>query len=281
MAYVSRLAASRFDANTVYATFENHKYSDFKPYVMKSTDAGKTWSSIAGNLPENGPTLALAEDTVDPNLRFVGTEFGVFFTHDSGKKWIQMKGGLPTIAVRDIVIQKRENDLVLATFGRGFYVLDDITALRKSSADIVQQAASTFPVKDALMYIERRPLGGPGKGFLGDAYYDAANPPFGATLTYYLKDKIKTLKEQRQSAEKDAVKEAAKKDAAKKDATQGEKKDEKDEKKDEKGPYASLPYPSNDSLRAEAEEQKPELYFIIYDESGAAIRRVAGDTGEG
>ena len=260
MAYVSRLAASRFDANTVYATFENHKYSDFKPYVMKSTDAGKTWTSITGDLPENGSTLAFAEDTVDSNLLFVGTEFGAFFTHDGGKKWIQMKGGLPTIAVKDIVIQKRENDLVLATFGRGFYVLDDITALRKSSSETVQQAAGTFPVKDALLYIVRRPLGGPGKGFQGDAYYAAANPLFGATFTYYLKDKIKTLKEQRQSAEKDAVKKAG---------------------KDEKGPYASLPYPSNDALRAEAEEQKPELYFVIYDESGAAIRRVAGDTAEG
>ncbi len=124
----------------------------------------------------------------------------------------------------------------------------------------MQQAAASFPVKDALVYIERRPLGGPGKGFQGDAYYEAANPPFGATLTYYLKDKIKTLKEQRQSAEKDAVK---------KDG------------KDEKGPYASVPYPSNDALRAESEEQKPEVYFVVYDESGAAIRRVAGDTGEG
>ncbi len=260
MAYVSRLAASRFDANTVYATFENHKYSDFKPYVMKSTDAGKTWSSITGDLPENGPTLAFAEDTVNSNLLFVGTEFGAFFSNDGGKKWIQMKGGLPTIAVKDIVIQKRENDLVLATFGRGFYVLDDITALRKSSSETLQQGAATFPVKDALLYIERRPLGGPGKGFQGDAYYAAADPPFGATLTYYLKEKIKTLKEQRQAAEKEIVKK---------------------EGKDEKGPYASLPYPSNDVLRAEAEEQKPEVYFVIYDETGAAIRRVAGDAGEG
>ncbi len=256
MAYVSRLAASRFDANTVYATFENHKYSDFKPYVMKSTDAGKSWTSITGDLPQNGPTLAFAEDTVDANLLFVGTEFGAFFTRDD-KKWVQLKGGLPTIAVKDMVIQKREGDLVLATFGRGFYVLDDLTALRKSSADNLQQAVATFPVKDSVLYVERRALGGPGKGYQGDAYFEAANPAFGATITYYLKDKIKTLKEQRQAAEKDAA------------------------KKDTKGPYASLPYPSNDSLRAEAEEQKPELYFVIYDESGAAIRRVAADTGEG
>jgi photosystem II stability/assembly factor-like uncharacterized protein len=279
MSYVSRLAASRFDANTVYATFENHKYSDFKPYVTKSTDAGKTWNSITGDLPENGPTLAFAEDTVSPNLLFVGTEFGAFFTNDGGKKWIQMKGGLPTIAVKDIVIQKRENDLVLATFGRGFYVLDDIAALRKSSSETLQQNVATFPVKDALLYIERRPLGVPGKGFQGDAYYSAANPPFGAILTYYLKEKIKTLKEQRQAAEKEAVKKDGKGDGTDKD---GKDKDGKDKVvTDDKGPYASLPYPSNDALRAEAEEQKPEVYFVIYDETGAAIRRVAGDVGEG
>jgi hypothetical protein len=285
MAYVSRLAASRFDANTVYATFENHKYSDFKPYVLKSTDAGKTWVSITNNLPENGPTLAFAEDTVNPSLLFVGTEFGAFFSSDGGKKWIQMKGGLPTIPVRDIVIQKRENDLVLATFGRGFYILDDISPLQKSVSDAVQQNAAMFPVKDAPLYIEKRPLGGPGKGFQGDAYYAAANPPFGTTITYYLKEKIKTLKEQRQAAEKDTVKketdDSAKPGSSKKD---GAKKDEAKTdaaKKEDKGPYASLPYPSNDTLRAEAEEQKPEVYFVIYDESGAAIRRVAGDVGEG
>ncbi len=286
MTYVSRLAASRFDPNTVYATFENHKYSDFKPYVMKSKDAGKTWTSITGDLPENGPTLAFAEDTVNPNLLFVGTEFGAFFSNDGGKKWIQMKGGLPTIAVKDIVIQKRENDLVLATFGRGFYILDDISPLQKSSGETVQQTAAMFAVKDAPLYIERRALGGPAKGFQGDAYFTAANPPFGATFTYYFKDKIKTLKEQRQTAEKDEVKkqtgsDSAKADSTKKNIPKGDEAKKDDAKKDDKGPYASLPYPTNDALRAEAEEQKPEVYFVVYDETGTAIRRVAGDLSEG
>src|SRR5581483_5584308 len=116
MTYVSRIVASQHDANTVYAAFDNHKRSDFAPYLLKSTDAGRSWTSIASNLPKNGPVLAIAEDHVNPNLIFVGTEFGVFFTIDGGKKWVQLKGGLPTIAVRDIAIQRRENDLVLATF---------------------------------------------------------------------------------------------------------------------------------------------------------------------
>ena len=236
----------------MYASFENHKNEDFKPYLLKSTDAGKTWTSIAGDLPESGPVLAFAEDTVNPNLLFAGTELGAFFTIDGGQHWVRLKGGLPTIAVRDMVIQAREGDLVIATFGRGFYVLDDITPLRQMKAESTEQAAAMFPVKDALLYVERHPLGGPKKGFQGDAFYTAENPPYGAVFTAYLKEKIKTKKEKRQDAEKEA---------AKKNQT--------------------LPYPTNDDLRAEAQEAKPELYFVVYDESGAPIRRVEGGTDSG
>src|SRR5579871_5397798 len=252
MTYVSRLAASSHDAATVYAAFENHKNEDFKPYLLKSTDSGRTWASIAGDLPENGPVLAFTEDTVNANLLFVGTEFGAFFSINGGQHWIQLKGGLPTIAVRDMVIQAREGDLVIATFGRGFYVLDDITPLRQMKPESTEQAVAVFPVKDALLYVERHPLGGPRKGFQGDAFYAADNPPYGAVFTAYLKEKIKTKKEKRQEAEKDA---------AKKNQT--------------------LPYPTNDELRAEAEEAKPEVYFVVYDESGAPIRRVDASADSG
>jgi hypothetical protein len=151
-----------------------------------------------------------------------------------------------------MVIQARESDLVIATFGRGFYVLDNIAPLRSIKADSVEQPAVTFPVKDALLYIESHPLGARKKGFQGDAFYTATNPPYGAVFTAFLKDKIKTKKEKREDAEKDA---------AKKNQT--------------------LPYPSNDELRAEAEEAKPELYFLVYDESGTAIRRIEGSTDQG
>src|SRR5205814_10076903 len=201
--YVSRLVASSHDVGTVYAAFDNHKNEDFKPYLLKSTDNGKTWTSIASDLPDNGPVLGFAEDTVNPNLLFAGTEFGLYFTIDGGHHWARLKGGLPTVPVRDIVIQPRENDLVIATFGRGFYVLDDITPLRQMKAESVDQAAAMYPIRDALMYIERRPLGGPKKGFQGDAFYSADNPPYGAIFTAYLKEKLKTKKEKRQDAEKD------------------------------------------------------------------------------
>ena len=196
--------------------------------------------------------LAFAEDTVNPNLWFAGTEFGAFFTVDGGAHWVQLKGGLPTIAVRDMVIQAREGDLVIATFGRGFYVLDDISALRQVKAESLEQAAALFPVKDSLLYIERHPLGGPKKGYQGEAFYTAENPPYGAVFTAYLKEKLKTKKEKRQEAEKEA---------AKKNQT--------------------LPYPTHGELRAETEESKPEVYFVVYDESGAPVRRVEGSIESG
>jgi photosystem II stability/assembly factor-like uncharacterized protein len=250
--YVSRLAASQHDGNTVYAAFDNHKNEDFKPYLLKSTDAGKTWTSIAGNLPENGSVLAFAEDTANANLLFAGTEFGAFFTIDGGQKWVQLKGGLPTVAVRDMVMQAREGDLVIATFGRGFYALDDISALRQIKAESVEQAAALFPVKDSLLYIERHPLGEPKKGFQGDAFFTADNPPYGAVFTAYLKEKLKTKKEKRQEAEKEAAKKSQ-----------------------------TLAYPTNEELRAEAEEAKPEVYFVVYEESGAPLRRVEGSIESG
>jgi photosystem II stability/assembly factor-like uncharacterized protein len=252
MTYVSRLAGSRHGEGTVYAAFDNHKNEDFKPYLLKSTDAGRTWTSIAGDLPENGPVLAFAEDPVNPNLLFAGTEFGAFFSINGGQQWVQMKGGLPIIAVRDMIVHPREGDLVIATFGRGFYILDDITALRQISPDKLQQTVTLFPAKDSLLYIERQPLGGAKKAFQGDAFYTADNPPFGAVFTYYLKDKLRTQKEKRQAAEKDAAKN-----------------------------NQPLNYPTNDELRAEAEASKPEVYLMVYDQSGAPIRRINGSTDTG
>jgi photosystem II stability/assembly factor-like uncharacterized protein len=247
MAYVSRIVASSHDANTVYAAFENHQNADFKPYLLKSPNAGRTWISIKSNLPANGPVWGIAEDHVNPNLLFAGTEFGLFFSVDGGQKWIQFKGGLPTIQVRDITIQKRENDLVIATFGRGIYILDNYTALRLVKPETLKQDAALFPVKDALMYIQAQPLGGRGKMFQGESFYTAENPPFGATFTYYLKDALKTRKEKRQEAEKEIAK---------------------------KNGIISIP-PRAD-LTAEEEEEAPTVIFTITDSGGRVVRRLTG-----
>ncbi len=252
MTYVSRLLASQHDANTVYATFDNHKNADFKPYVLKSTDMGKTWVSLSNNLPENGPVLAITEDNVNPNLLFVGTEFGLFFSINGGQKWIKLTGGLPTIAMRDLAIQKRENDLVVATFGRGFYILDNYTPLRLLKPEMLNQECVVFPVKDPWWFIPSEPLGGRGKSFQGDGFFVAENPPFGATITYYLKDSLKTKKQLRQEAEKEA------------------------EKKKQ-----SAPYPSPDQLRAEDQEPAPEIIVTITDANGNVVRKFTGSTSSG
>jgi photosystem II stability/assembly factor-like uncharacterized protein len=238
--YVSDVLPSRFDENVVFATFNNLKRDDFKPYVLKSSDKGKTWVSIAGNLPANGSVQVIQQDTVNPDLLFVGTEFGVFFTVDGGQKWIRLKGGLPTISVKDIVIQKRENDLVLGTFGRGIYILDDYTPLRQVSAASLAEEARLYPAKDAWMYIQNRSSYGQ-----GGSYYTADNPPFGAVFTYYLKEAPKTKKEQRHEKEKELFK------AGK-----------------------PIPQPTEDELRAEEREEKPYLVFTVSDEAGQVVRRL-------
>ena len=252
MTYVSRLIASQHDTNTVYASFDNHWNGDFAPYFLKSTDMGKTWVSIKGDLPANGSVLAIAEDHLNPNLLFAGTEFGLFFSTNGGQKWIQLKGGLPTIAVRDLAIQKRENDLVIGTFGRGIYVLDNYAPLRAIKPETMSQEGVLFPVRDALMYIQSTPLGGRGKASQGEAFYTADNPPFGATFTYFLKETLKTRKTRRQEAERAADRQ-----------------------------NAVLTMPTGDDLRAEEEEDAPTIIFNITDASGRLVRRLTAPTNAG
>lgn len=253
LVYVSDIVASQHDADTVYACFDNHKNGDFAPYVLRSTDRGRTWHSIVGNLPKRHVALVIQEDHVQPQLLFVGTEFGVFFTVDGGGEWIQLKGGVPTIAVRDMDIQKRENDLVLGTFGRSFYILDDYTPLRHVSRDKLEQPALLFPIKTALRYIERSRLGGGnGKGWQGAAHYAAPNPPFGAVFTYYLKEKLQTPQEARHEAEKEA---------------------------DEEG--TTLDYPTLEDLRAEVRARAPRIILTVCAASGEVIRRIEGSRERG
>ncbi len=251
--YVAKLLASRHAAARVYAAFDNHKSADFKPYVLKSDDAGRTWTSIAGDLPADEFVWSLAEDRLDPQLLFAGTEKGLYVTRDGGAHWVRLNGKLPTIAVRDIAIPAAQDDLVLATFGRGFYVLDDYAPLRQLTPETLAKDAVLFPVPPALAYVPATPLGAPGKAWQGENFYTADNPRFGATFTYWLKDSLKTKKEKRQQAEKDAL-----------------------EKK-----LAPPPYPTRDELRAEAQEPKPELLFLVADADGQPVRRISAPADKG
>ncbi|MDK1289893.1 VPS10 domain-containing protein [Pseudoalteromonas umbrosa] len=248
-AYVNDIRADLFDPNTVYVALDNHKYGDFKPYLIQSTNLGKTWKSLAKDLPEDHLVWRIVQDHVNKDLLFIGTEFGIFFTVDGGKKWIELNGGIPTISTRDVKIQRRENDLVAGTFGRGIYILDDYTPLRTLTEKSMEQ--------DAILMGPGRPV----KWYQedtnhsrtdGDDRFVADNPEHGATLTYFLKDSLLTAKEQRQQAEKELVKE-------------------------EKYPK----YPAWEAIEKENQEPKPAVYLEIRDAQGHFVDRVAGKTTKG
>lgn len=252
MSYVSDVAASMHNANVVYATFDNHKRGDFLPYVLRSNDRGKSWKSIAGDLPERGSVHTIVEDHVDPNLLFVGTEFGVYFTQDGGGKWTEITGNMPTIAVRDLEIQRRENDLVMGTFGRGIRIIDDYSPLRTSSQSIADAESTLFEIRNPWLYVEDDVwVYGP-KGSQGVTYFTADNPPFGAVFSYYLRDGYKSAKDIRREAER-------------KRAESGE----------------DNPYPTWDALRAEARQEAASVIFVVSDSNGNEVRTITGQSGKG
>ncbi len=251
--FVNDIKADLHDVDTVYVVVDDHKSGDFTPYVLKSTNRGRSWRSIAGDLPDRHILWRLVQDHVDPDLLFVGTEFGVHFTVDGGGKWVELSGGMPTIPVRDLAIQKRENDLVAATFGRGFYILDDYTPLRAVSESMVEdEAVELFEPRQAWWYIERRPLGGSRKASQGEAFYVADNPPFGAVFTYYLRDPLETAKTQRRNDEKEIEKEGG-----------------------------DTPYPGWDALREEELEEDPTIVLTVTDDDGNVVRRLHGPSSAG
>lgn len=250
-AFVNDIKADLHDADVVYVALDNHKYGDFKPYLLKSNNRGKSWKKIQQGIPDNHLVWRLVQDHVDPNLMFVGTEFGLFFTHDAGQQWHPLDGGMPTIAVRDLAIQKRENDLVAATFGRGFYILDDYSRLRNLNADS-QQQNQLFSVKDAWWYIPRTVLGSNPKASQGDAFFNTENPPYGAVFNYHLANGLKSAKEIRQKAEKQR-------------------------RKDKQ----AIAFPGWDAVDAERTAPEPKIWLTVKDSSGQVIKRVAGTTNKG
>ena len=204
-AFVNDIKTDLFDKNTVYVVFDNHKYGDYNPYIYKSKNKGFTWQKLTNNLPENTILWRIVQDHENKNLLFLGTEFGVYFTNNGGNEWIKLKGGLPNISVRDIAIQKRENDLVLGTFGRGIYILDDYSSLRTFNSKDMN--SELFKPRNGYWYKQKRILGGGRKAAQGDNYFVADNPPFGVEFTYYLNEKILSKKKIREKNEKKSEKE--------------------------------------------------------------------------
>ena len=206
-AFVNDIKADLFDENIVYAVFDNHKYGDYKPYIYMSSNKGKTWKNISENLPENTILWRVVQDHVRKDLFFLGTEFGVYFKTDNTNGWVKLSSGMPNISVRDLAIQKRENDLVAGTFGRGIYILDDYSSLRTFDLENKDKEAMLFSPRESYWYLQKRVLGGRKKASQGDNYFVADNPPYGVNFTYFLSKKYNTSKEDRMKMESDLEKE--------------------------------------------------------------------------
>lgn len=246
-AFVNDIRADLFDESTVYVALDNHKYGDFKPYLLKSTDKGKTWKSISSNIPDRTLVWRTVQDHVKANLLFAATEFGIYFTLNGGEKWMKFRGGLPTISFRDITIQRRENDIVAASFGRGFFVLDDYSALRDVTEEKLKAEGTLFTPKTAKLFRPRTV-----HTSQANAQYAAKNPAFGATFTYFLSQNYPTKKGERKKAEGKLNK----------------------ENKD-------IPFPGWEALDAERMETPTKIWLIVKDGEGKVVKRVKGASGKG
>ena len=189
--YVSDVFASPRNSDTVFVALNNWQRGDYKPYLVRSTDRGRAWTNITGDLPDRHDLWSVVQDHENGSLLFAGTEFGLFVSVDAGAHWVQLKGGMPVAQVRDMTVQKRENDLVIATFGRGFYILDDYSALRDLTPQALAEDAHLFPLRDAWIFpqLGLAPAGTAGIGPMS-GNWTAPNPPYGAVFTYSLKQAL-------------------------------------------------------------------------------------------
>ncbi len=248
--FVHDVEADLHDPDGVFVVVNNFKRNDFRPYVLRSGDRGRSWTAITEGLPENSPSFSIVQDHVEPDLLFLGAEFGAFASVDGGESWMAFDSGLPTIPVRDLEIQKREGDLVAATFGRSFYVIDDYTPLRelaRGSEPILASSGHLFEVADGEMFVPWNPGGANGADF-----YAADNPPVGVTFTYWVGETLRTRRAERRAAERRAQ-------------ARGE----------------DTPYPSWEELREEDREEAPRVYLTVRDQAGEVVNVVGGATSRG
>ncbi len=245
--FVNDIKTDLYDSNTVYVLLDNHKFGDYKPYVYKSIDGGKSWINIGNDIPDGFLCWRIVQDHIDKNLLFLGTEYGIYVSFNGGDNWVEFSNGMPTISVRDLAIQKRENDLVAATFGRGFYVLDDYSSLRFLSPESLKNNL-VFSPRKALQYNPIRS----GSTSQGSNTFYAKNPDYGVIFTFYLNDDLLTKKEKRKKAE------------------------EKLEKSN-----SNIPFPGWQELDSEINERSPKIVIEIFDSENKFINRLSADYKKG
>ena len=241
-AFVNDIKTDLHDKSKVYISLDNHKFGDYKPYFAKSSDGGKSWRLMTSGLPDKTLVWRMVQDHVNPNLLFLATEYGIYISFNQAESWQKFSSGLPTIGIRDLAIQKRENDLVAATFGRGIYILDDYTPLRAINPSNLNNA-QLFQPRDGLLY---NPIPG-GTSSQGASFFTAENPDYGVTFTYFLPDEFISLKSERQKKEKAL------------------KKDNKD-----------IPFPGWAALDSENVEEKPKVVLVIKDQDGSIVTKIEG-----
>ncbi len=249
--YVNDMEASLFDAQTVYAVGDNHKIGDYSPFVYISRNLGKSWQSIAGDLPSGVIVWAIQQDHEDKDLLFIGAEDGAYFSVNGGENWTKLAGA-PTISFRDIKIQRRDNDLVGATFGRGIYILDDYTALRELDEGFSGKDPALFPVRDAWWYVPSVPSQAVGMPTFGSDSFRAKNPEFGATFSYFLPEELKTAKAQRKTREKDLRKDGS-----------------------------DIAFPGWAKLASESLESEPKVLLMVRDAKQQPVRWLTGPIKQG
>ena len=244
-AYVNDLDASRHDPDGVLLVADDHKSGDYTPYVYESTDRGRSWRSLRGDLPAGTIAWSIEQDHLDPDLLFLGTEHGLYVTVDRGEHWHRFTKDVPTIAFRDLAIQRRVDDLIGASFGRGFYVLDDYSPLRSLTEEALAAPVALFPVRDAWWYVPSLPMQARGQPTLGSTAFRAPNPPFGATFTYHVGDEIRSAAADRRAGERQL---------------------------DESGD--DVPVPGWDRLWTEHVEPEPRLLLVVRDGDGHPVRSI-------
>jgi len=246
-AFVNDIKADLHDTNIAYVALDNHKYGDYAPYLYKTVDGGKTWRAIINGLPDGTLIWRLVQDHVNKNLLFLATEYGIYVSFNQGGKWIKFSNGLPTISFRDLAIQKRENDLIGASFGRSFYVFDDYSPLRQVSEEMLRKEGVLFKPRKARQYVQERRRS-PSQGA---DYFTAKNPPYGAVFSYYLSDDYKTLKTSRKDREK----------------------------KIHKG--QDVPFPGWDVLDKEKNQSEPSAVLVVKNGNNEVVDRIRGPLKKG
>ncbi len=250
--FVNDVEAAQSDTAVVFAVADAHKVGDYSPYVFRSDDRGESWESIAGDLPPDMVAWAIEQDHETPELLFLAAEWGLFFSPNAGENWHRLRGA-PTIAFRDLELQRRDGDLVGATFGRGFYALDDYSPLREIARGALEnEEGGVWPVRDAWWYVPNVPNQAQGRPTLGSAAYVAPNPEFGATFTYHMPERPASAADERRARERAL----------------------RDDGRD-------IPFPGYDALTLERMEGETLALLRVSDARGVPVRLIEGSVRAG